>query len=383
MFHHWIITNREVKRQRLHGRLVDYVADTKKEALPTFRVATFTPPAGPVDADTLAGLVRVVPDKFFDEYSAVTPDTDPDTLPGSQRLFKSLYDTMLASPPDKGDTLFFIHGFNYSWPDALLHLHMLHKIYVEPPESPIRTILYFSWPSWGKLTEYKSDQQIAQPSGYLLGRVFTKAIQFYRDFFTNTNGHGATFCGRRIHLGAHSMGNQVLQEFMHAIKDHDYLRSPMFGEVVLLNADADWTALEPGKPLSGLPDYADRIHVYNHTSDDALFISEATKNREKRLGRHGPRELALIPPRTIVVDCSDLNASAGRRPVEDEFLQAAARVLQRDTASTKERLFDHWGYLNRREVVADLYQVFRGVGSTQIAGARQPRSGPLYKLVSG
>jgi len=382
MLNHWIITNREVARRRAHNQLVDYVPDKKREALPTFRVATFTPQPGALDGATLEGLVRFVPDDVFDNYSSVAPGTDPATLKGSRKLFKSLYDTMLAAPEDKGDTLFFIHGFNYSWQDALLHLQMLHKIYVEPEKSPIARILYFSWPSWGELTRYKSDQQIAQPSGYLLGRVFLKAIQFYRDFFSSQGGHGATFCGRRIHLGAHSMGNQVLQEFMRAVRDHDFLRSPMFGEVVLLNADADWTALEPGKPLCALPDYADRIHVYNHKSDDALLVSEATKNREKRLGRHGPRDIGDIPPRTLVVDCSGLNANTGLRPVENEFVQAAARVLGRDEPVAKERLFDHWGYLNRIEVVADLYQVFKGISSSSINGARQLGSDGRFKLVS-
>ncbi len=382
MTQHWIITNREVRRRRIGGRMVEVVTDAKREALPTFRVATFAPPTGTPTDDTLRAAVRVVPDTFSPHYTGITAETDPETLPGSKRLFKSLYDSMHAAPEDKGDTLFFIHGFNYSWCDALTHLHQLHKVYVEPPESPIANILYFSWPSWGKMTKYKKDQQIAQPSGYLLGRFFAKAIQFYRDFFAPHDGHGAHFCGRRIHIGAHSMGNQVFQEFIRSIREHDFLRSPLFGEVLLMNADADWTALEPDHPLHALPDYADRIHIYNHRSDDALLVSEATKNQQKRLGRHGPRDLGRIPPRTLVVDCTGLNSRSGQRPVEDRFLQAAARVLGRDTAGTKERLFDHWGYLNRAEVVADLYQVLHGVSSSQIVGARTARSGALYKLTS-
>ncbi|VAX42356.1 hypothetical protein MNBD_PLANCTO03-1279, partial [hydrothermal vent metagenome] len=364
MHNHWIITNREVRRRRIGGRLIEVVTDARREALPTFRVATFSPSAGTPTDDTLRAAVQIIPDTFADDYAGITPATDPSTLPGSKRLFKSLYDCMHAAPEGKGDTLFFIHGFNYSWTDALTHLHQLHKVYVEPPESPIATILYFSWPSWGKMTKYKKDQQIAQPSGLLLGRFFAKAIQFYRDFFAPEDGHGADFCGRRIHIGAHSMGNQVLQEFFRSIREYDFLRSPLFGEVLLLNADIDWTALEPGSPLHALPDYADRIHAYNHRSDDALLVSEATKNRQKRLGRHGPRDLTRIPPRTLVVDATGLNSADGRLQVTDRFVQAAARVLERDAVSTKERLFDHWGYLNRAEVVADIYQVLRGVSSS-------------------
>lgn len=380
MLHHWIVTNREVRRKLIDGHYEDRVIDSRKEALPTFRVATFTPPPGLADADVLEDAVELVPDTFSEHYGGIKPSTDPDTLPGSKRLFKALYDTMLASPPDKGDTLFFLHGFNYSWQDALIHLQKLHHVYVEPAESPITRIVYFSWPSWGAMTKYKKDQQIAQPSGYLLGRIFSKAIQFYRDFFAPEEGRGAGFCGRKIHLAAHSMGNQVMQEFVRAVRDHDFLRSPLFGEVVLLNADVAWTCMEPDHPFQVLPDYADRIHVYNHESDDALLISEATKNREKRLGRHGPRDIDLIPPRTLVVDCTSLDGTKGRLPVDDEFLRAAARVLERETTGTRERMFDHWGYLHRKEVVADVYQVLRGISSSRITGARKHRSGPLFKL---
>ena len=382
MTQHWIITNREVKRKLIDGHYEERVVDSKKEALPTFRVATYTPPTGMPDSDKLEDAVQLVPDTFDDTYDGIKPDTDPDDLPGSKRLFKALYDAMLAAPATKGDTLFFIHGFNYSWPDALTNLQALHRVYVEPAESPIAKIVYFSWPSWGKMTKYKKDQQIAQPSGYLLGRLFSKAIQFYRDFFAPEDGCGANFCGRRIHLGAHSMGNQVLQEFMRAVRDHDFLRSPLFGEVVLLNADVAWTSLEPDHPFEVLPEYADRIHVYNHRSDDALLISQATKNREKRLGRHGPRDIDLIPPRTLVVDTTGLKGTRGRTAVNNRFLQAAARVLERDTTTTRERMFDHWGYLHRKEVIADLYQVLRGVSSSRITGAREHRSGPLFKLLS-
>ena len=241
-------------------------------------------------------------------------------------------------------------------------------------------VLFFSWPSRGKITHYPSDQRVAQPSGALLGRVFGKAVQFHQEFFAPRRDR-PDLCGRSVHLAAHSMGNQVLREFVRSIEDYEYLRLGLFGEVLMLNADADWTALEPGEPLHGLPDYAQRIHVYNHFSDDALAISELTKNERKRLGRHGPRDLKLLPPRSIVVDCSHLDGSKRGGPADSKDIAAAARVLGRDSVSTRERMFDHWGYLNRREVIADIYQVLRGTSANVIDG-RVARDDRLFRLRS-
>jgi len=184
---HWIITNREVRRQRADdGSMPERITDARREPLPTFRIASFTPPQTPSPSDEeLAGAVEVVPDSFPDHYDDLRPNGDPEKLSGSSRLFLSLYQTMrdTADSADGGDTLFFIHGYNYSYPCALRDLLRLHHLYALPNASPIQTIVYFTWPSWGRRTRYPSDQAIAQPSGYLLGRIFAKAVHFHMDFF--------------------------------------------------------------------------------------------------------------------------------------------------------------------------------------------------------
>lgn len=401
MARHWIITNREVGRKREAGGLVERVTDSRREALPVFRVGSLDiADRQAMTPEAMHHALEIVPDTYSPDYSALGPTDDASRLTGSSRLFVSLYQQMLAAaqaapaanaPAKKGDTLFFIHGFNYDWNDALEHLLRLHRIYVEPAHSPISQILYFSWPSYGSGFRYPSDQRIAQPSGALLGRVFGKAVDFYREFFS-PHGGGAALCGRKIHFAAHSMGNQVMQEFMRSIREYDHLRLPMFGEVLLLHADADWTALEPGLPLSVLPDYSHRVHVYNHASDNALSISETTKNEQKRLGKHGPRDMGNIPPRVIVTDCSALNGRANPGAGADADVLAANRAIAAadgrgfgDAAErvggvgAKERLFDHWGYLHRAEQVADVYKVLRGESSGTMA-TRTHVHGQLYRL---
>lgn len=409
MTQHWIVTNRRVEVDTKTGRERVVVTDSQKErleSLPTFRIASFKDtalPSAPTGAD-LDGAVSFVPDTFDPNYDNVTKTSKAEALPGTQQLFKSLYDTMCAAPAGKGDILFFIHGFNYSWPDALVHLHRLTQVYTGHDNSPVSQIVYYTWPSWGKIHRYWKDQEIAAPAGLVLGRLFTKLVRFYAEFFDPEKRRARPeLCGKRIHLAAHSMGNQVLREFMRSIVGDQMLRHPVFGESLLLNADIEWTALNPGEPLHELATYSDRVHVYNHFSDDALRHSSTVKNPgEKRLGQHGPQSVDtnILPPRTVVVDCTALKAgmknpqpatTPGASPrehaatvlaaiPEKESIEAAARVLDQTKTAAKERLFDHWGYLHRPEVVSDIWQVMAGAASSEIKGRERRGMEQLYKL---
>ena len=380
---HWIITNREVRRKKVGDHFVERVEeDNWKEALPVFRVAQIdlnglssnSPRADLVSATTF------IEDSFIDdaEYASLNSAADPTRFAGSKRLFLSLYNRMREAPRPKGDVLFYIHGFNYSWTDALKELARLHEVYVEPDESPIDQILLFSWPSHGSKGRYESDQAIAHPSGQLLGRVFGKAVAYHEARFSGDDAD--PFCGQQIHIAAHSMGNQVLQEFLRTTNDLRHLRRSIFGQALLLNADADWSALESPRPLGELHEYARRTHVYTHASDDALSISEQTKNDEKRLGKHGPRDPRLIPPRTILLDTSDLRAKPDTIPDSDPMLEVARSVLDYAEVSVKERMFDHWGWLNRAEVIADVYRVLSGVSSSEMEEHREYKGEKRYKL---
>jgi|GEM_PF-537825 len=419
MAKHWIITNRGVDEDATDGHGVKDGSQSKRlNGLPTFRVATF-------DADGLGdkpskkdllGAVRFVKDGFVDDYRGILEGGTPRV--GSAQMFRELYDSMRegaeadASPETRVcDAMVFLHGFNYTWADSLKHLHRLVRVYADESASPVKHVVYLSWPSWGSQLRYRSDQEIALQAGIAFGRLFAKVVHFYRDVFgpdpEDPAHEPAAFCGGRVHLAAHSMGNQVLEQFMRAFSGLSRLRAPVFGECLLLHADADWTALEPGNPLHGLPSFADRIHVYNHTSDDALKISEHTKNDARRLGRHGPRTVSpeRLSDRTVVVDCSDLRGKPGKpasTPVNErrmhlltgadgampsaareDFVSTARRVLDLEggaEVSARERMFDHWGYLHRPEEVADVWQVLRGVSSSRVAG-REDRSGPIYRLL--
>jgi esterase/lipase superfamily enzyme len=158
------------------------------------------------------------------------------------------------------------------------------------------------------------------------------------------------------------MGNQVLESMMQALEltASDRPARTILSEVILAHADVPDDALEPGRPLSRLTQIAQRVHIYNHYSDDALMISGSpVKNGIRRLGLEGPRDAQKIPARYIVVDCTDAPFDSG--------------------TPSRERRFDHWGYLDRRAVVKDIHSVLRGESAGSIAG-RSEKRWPVFRI---
>lgn len=354
-------------------------------AYPVFRVARYDP-APPnehlEEGDELIQRTSFVKDDYIYDYSSLGPKDDPADYNGTRQAFLTMYQQMVDARPGKGDILFFIHGFQSGWVDALRHLQKLHNLYVIDEESPIDQIVLFSWPSYDSLIRYHDDARVAHVSGQVLGRLFGKVLQFYEDAFEREK-NPFDRCGHKVHLMAHSMGNWVLENFMDSI--HRHFRHEMFGECLLLNADVSWTALEAGEPLSRLPTYGERVHVYNNTSDDALRISHHTKNGRKRLGRQGPKDKNTVPPRTVIVDITraDFHGEDVKDvPEDDLYFAAAERVLDvmprpRAGRRRRERIVDHWGYLFRQVVIADIMAVLSGESSHRI-GTREHRQGPLF-----
>lgn len=263
----------------------------------------------------------------------------PSKLSGSAYLFSKLFKANGTSKA--GDILVFIHGFNYSVEDNLKHIAELERLYLGK-ESKINHLVYISWPSRGKLFKYKDDQLDARETGRVLARLFEKLRRFLIDTFEDTDTDP---CKNLIHLAAHSMGNQVLYFMLKQLDPTQ--KMPVFSEVLLLNADAPADGFEPGQPFCVLEEIAERTHIYIHKSDDALWISDNLKGNSKRLGRRGPTDPMSLPPNTFVVDCSGVSDVA-----EPKFI--------------KERAVDHWGYLFRPSVMADVQVVFSGLDEEEI-----------------
>ena len=230
-----------------------------------------------------------------------------------------------------------------------------YELYIRPDDSPVKHLIYISYPTRNhKILTYWSDQKDAEATGRVIGRLYEKTQNFFFQLFELTD---LKPCNHKIHLAAHSMGNQVLQHMLETLPERKL--QPLFEEIILLHADVDHDLFEPGKAFSHLDKIANRVHLYIHKSDFALRISQVTKNRKKRLGRRGPSNRAVLNEETIVIDVSENDNSV----------------------SAWEGIIDHWGYLKRGEEIEDIKAVLTGTYTEKISGRGNKEGHGYYYYV--
>ncbi len=335
----YIISNRSVDST---GK--KFLNNGKEKARPSFRIAKVNNP----ESKRLS--YKILLDNYPEGYKKVvekleSKEPDKIILAGSESMFYDLYTDTICYKHDlqkeggkkkivKNDILFFIHGFSTGFKSSLNHAKKLYELYVKNDQSPIRHIVYLSWPSRNsKLFTYGGDQDDARDTGAILARIFRKTQNFYQELFDLANKE---YCLGRIHMMAHSMGCQVLETFMQTIAKEKYL--PIISEVLLLHADVQDNIFEKGESFSYLKNISRRVHIYIHNGDDALRISRFTKNGTKRLGQRGPRDISILNDETFIVDVSDNDESV----------------------SLYEEIIDHWGYLERDLEIEDIINVLNG-----------------------
>lgn len=333
----YLISNRKVENKRFSNK-------GSERATGEFRVATVSIPKEGQAAD-----YQLLEDYNARDYRAVTelleaqnPGTNT-ALQGSAYMFYDLYHKMLEVKQGQSDTLFFIHGFANKLEDNMVHIKTLHDLYIAPKDSGIDHLVYVAWPSIGhKIGTYWNDQEDARETGRVLGKLFNKLRHFFIELFEQ---HGHPRCVQRIHLAAHSMGNEVLRYMLRDMEDHQLFQ--LFGETLLFNSDVEHNVFDTGQPFTKLYRLSSRIHMYINRSDEVLgVISRFTKNLNRRLGHKGPRDYSVLEPQTFVVDTT---------PVKGGY-------------TGMERTLDHWGYIKKEEVIKDIRQVLRGLDETEIDG---------------
>ncbi len=335
---HYIITNREVStREGKEFKSVnakEYIRiDGKDEARHNLRYGTVT--FNPKKTGNLDDYnVKIFPDasssllKGYSENQVVDKSSF-----GSTKVFEGLYKKGKGTNKRR-DILFFIHGFNSDLKDSLNTLGDLHRLYVEPEDSPVTDIVLFTWPAMSKLLKYRSDEDDAVQSGFALAR----SMASLREFFKAKIKTDPDLCSQNIHLLCHSMGNKVLESMIKCLDDMNISRISLFEEIILAAADIDYNALEEPKPMYELIDYGKRIHIYYHNKDRALGISENTKNAFNRLGKWGAKKSDRLPDDVYESDVTD---------IEDEL-------------EFKSKKFHHWYYTDSPSVVGDIKRVLLG-----------------------
>ncbi len=264
---------------------------------------------------------------------ALKTTDDAKRVLGSRKVFAQVMQKMAKH---SRDTLIYVHGFGFSFVDAVKRTAQLKQIYGAP--APINVFL-FSWPGDGDMVpfmSYYSDRSDARNSGMAMARTFL----FLRDFVAQLGETGGEFCEQRLHLLAHSMGNYALRHGLQGIRAELKDEIPrLFDNVILAAPDEDDDAFEHDHKYRKLPLVCRRVHVYFSPDDRALLISDKTKRNPDRLGSDGPRLIDDLPRKVVLIDC---------------------RKVDNSTEDGMPDLQVHQYYRLRPEVIADITQVLAG-----------------------
>ncbi len=199
------------------------------------------------------------------------------------------------------DAMVFIHGYNMSFAKATRRTAQIAYDFGFPG-APV----LFSWPSDGSLLGYVSDREDAEWS-----------VPYLRDMLTELRDKAGA---RRLHLVAHSMGNQVL---IRALRELAWQRDggePLFANVILAAPDFDARVFteQIAPQVIGL---AQRWTVYASDKDVALDASRILSAR--RLGT----PLSLIEG-IDSIDATGVDVAPWSVPELHAYYASKLRVVQ-------------------------------------------------------
>lgn len=337
--------------------MIDIYFATNRNPLGGQPPSNFGADLGPIDGMSLRfgwaevddAATRIENIHVADEI--LTPDSGAAQLLGSSEVFTTIQRKMLSHGRD---TLGYIHGFNYTFTEAITRAAQFKKFLQAD-----MNLFLFTWPSDGKSLPdlsfklpYHRDRDDAAASGEAMGRglrVLTRFLGGQRP---------AEACDRRLHLLAHSMGNYALRHAVLGIGRQLGTRHlpKLFDTVILAGADEDADALEKTEKMMDLPRMTDRIAVYHTPRDRALIISEDTKGNPERLGSDGPDNTANLSDKIAVINVSD--------------------VLKADND-----IQNHQYYWQNPYVREDMLAVFRNVPANEISGRRVLPGTNRYRLI--
>ncbi|MDR3436700.1 alpha/beta hydrolase [Telmatospirillum sp.] len=225
--------------------------------------------------------------------------------------------------------LVYVHGFNYTFRDAIRRSAWLSQWFGRAPSPVSGPIVCYSFPSSGRLLDenqssfdkifngsYRQDYQNATNSAPAVVALLA-ALQGVVAGFRKANPGG------RVTLLAHSLGNHVLAN---ALGQAPVPAVPLFDRIISVAGDEaqDCVAAAPpvGSPsLTAAASWARAVYVYYHEWDLALWYSGNLHGGD-RLGKYGPSVVNGgydLPANFRVVNCSTASPSPGpdSLPVDD------------------------------------------------------------------
>ena len=235
---------------------------------------------------------------------------------------------------ESGEAFIFVHGYNVTFAEAARRTAQIaYDLEFDGPP------IFYSWPSRGNLVGYTADSTAA-----------ARAQPHLLDFITAVARDSGA---RRIHLIAHSMGNQIVTGVLGRLAEQDGENIPKFNEVILAAPDIDAITFKQDI-APRITDVVDRVTVYASDDDQALRASE-TLHRATRLGQGG-KDLTVLP-----------NISA---------------IDMIDTSALEFGFFDLGHSAYGDQLLADIRQVLTGTPASARGLQPHPRRSPAWRLKS-
>lgn len=194
-------------------------------------------------------------------------------------FFRAVQDEAEATETEKGNIVFFVHGFNTDQWDMLeRHRKIRNGLQAHGFKG---TVVSFDWPSDGSVLGYNADRRDARLS----------ADRLFKDGITHVARAQEPDCRYNIHVLAHSMGCFLVREAFdfadddHATAQHSWTVS----QIAFVAADTSSKSMTRGNPkTSSLFRRCTRLTNYYSPFDDILSISETKRiGVSRRLGRVG------------------------------------------------------------------------------------------------
>ena len=177
--------------------------------------------------------------------------------------------------PENRTAFVFIHGFKNSFDNAAYRTAQLaYDLNFEGVP------IMYSWPSQDDLFAYDRDRELAKES--------SPRLQYFLERIARESG------AQRIHLVAHSMGNELLVSALDGLARQPEIQ-PLFDNVIMAAPDVD-AASFTRQTWTNIKGAAKRFTLYASSDDWALKVSRELKGGAPfvRLGEAGG-DLVVIP----------------------------------------------------------------------------------------
>jgi len=215
------------------------------------------------------------------------------TVLGETDFYARLVADVAATP--QRHVLVFIHGFSVGFDDAARRTAQLQYDLANCFEAPLAAPVMYSWPARSGLFSSVS------VFDYLHDRETSEGTVSYLTAFLNdvADRSGAD----KIHVIAHSMGNNALVRALVRIAEADRARErPVFGQIVLAAADIERSIfLDMAARMRGV---GEQVTLYASSNDRAMQAARRLRGDLARAGDATPP--ILIADGVATVDASSV-----------------------------------------------------------------------------